>query len=91
VLAERFVNEGYEAYLTCVDTSQLDAAFAGLRFDHALLTDLPAGVDPCGENGEFHTCVVDGPVFRERVAVTVGERVRRDQRFEFCDLLLDSH
>ena len=87
-LAERFVNEAYEAYLTCVDTSQLDAAFAGRRFDRALLDALPPGVDPCGENGEFHTCVVDGPPFRERVRVEVGYRVRRDERFEFCDLSL---
>lgn len=87
-LAERFVNEGYEAYLTCVDTSQLDAAFAGRRFDRALLDELPPGVDPCGENGEFHTCVVDGPPFRDRVRVEVGDRVRRDERFEFCDLTL---
>ena len=87
-LAERFVREGYEAYLTCVDTSQLDAAFAGRRFDRSLLDALPRGVDPCGENGEFHTCVVDGPLFRERVMVDVGSRVLRDERFEFCDLTL---
>ncbi|HWA58277.1 MAG TPA: hypothetical protein VG692_13540 [Gemmatimonadales bacterium] len=86
-LARRFVDEGFEAYLTCVDTTQLDGAFAGRRFDHALLRDLPASVDPCGERGEFHTCVVDGPIFASRIAVRVGERVRRDQRFEYCDLV----
>jgi uncharacterized protein (TIGR00290 family) len=88
-LALAFVADGYEAYLTCVDTTQLDAEFAGRRFDRALLRDLPAGVDPCGERGEFHTCVVAGPVFGEAIAVRVGERVRREDRFEYCDLVPD--
>lgn len=88
-LAREVVDAGYEAYLTCVDTAQLDASFAGRRYDHALLDEFPASVDPCGERGEFHTCVVDGPIFDRRIPVTVGERVRRDGRFEYCDLLLD--
>ncbi len=86
-LAARVVAEGYELYLTCVDTEQLDAGFAGRRFDAALLADLPPGVDPCGERGEFHTCVIDGPGFAARIAVEVGERVRREGRFEYADLL----
>ena len=87
-LAREFLAAGHEAYLTCVDTTQLAAHFAGRRFDQALLEELPATVDPCGERGEFHTCVVSGPCFRERIAVIDGERVRRDGRFEYCDLLL---
>jgi uncharacterized protein (TIGR00290 family) len=86
-LAATFVEAGYLAYLTCVDTTQLDASFAGRRYDRALLAELPASVDPCGERGEFHTCVVDGPLFREPIRVEVGERIRRDGRFEYCDLV----
>ena len=86
-LAMEFIAAGYEAYLTCVDTTQLHEDFAGRRYDAALIADLPASVDPCGERGEFHTCVVDGPVFRERIAVERGERVRREDRFEYCDLV----
>jgi uncharacterized protein (TIGR00290 family) len=86
-LADSFVRAGYEAYVTCVDTTQLDAGFAGRRYDRSFLDELPAGVDPAGERGEFHTCVVAGPEFRRPIRVRVGERVRRDERFEFCDLL----
>jgi uncharacterized protein (TIGR00290 family) len=86
-LAHRFTDAGYEAYLTCVDTTQLDGSFAGRRFDTALLADLPASVDPCGERGEFHTCVVAGPTFRSPIRVQLGERVLRDRRFQYCDLI----
>jgi uncharacterized protein (TIGR00290 family) len=86
-LARGFVDAGYDAYLTCVDTQQLDASFAGRRYDARLLDELPASVDPCGERGEFHTCVVGGPIFSEAIPVTVGERTRRAERFEYCDLV----
>lgn len=86
-LAERFIQAGYVAYLTCVDTTQLAADFAGRRYDTALLAALPPAVDPCGERGEFHTCVVSGPLFTRPIPVAVGERVLRDGRFEYCDLL----
>ncbi len=86
-LAREFISAGYEAYLTCVDTTQLAAEFAGRRFDLSLLQDLPSSVDPCGERGEFHTCVVAGPIFRQPIAVTGGERTRREERFEFYDLV----
>jgi uncharacterized protein (TIGR00290 family) len=89
MLAQWFVTQGYQAVLTCVDTTQLDAAFAGRTFDAALLAELPSSVDPCGERGEFHSCVLDGPIFTSPIAVTLGERVRRDERFEYCDLLDD--
>jgi len=86
-LAGRFVDEGFRATLCCVDTSQLNASFAGRAFDHSLLEELPAGVDPCGENGEFHTFVSEGPVLSSPVPVTAGERVLRDDRFMYCDLV----
>lgn len=85
-LARRFVAEGFRARLVCVDTTQLDPAFAGRAYDAALLADLPPSVDPCGERGEFHTFVSHGPVFARPVAVDVGETVLRDGRFACCDL-----
>jgi uncharacterized protein (TIGR00290 family) len=85
-LAEYFIDRGYRAVLTCVDTTQLDASFAGREFDRELLRELPAGVDPCGERGEFHTCVYSGPLFREAIPLSRGERVLRDGRFQYCDL-----
>jgi uncharacterized protein (TIGR00290 family) len=87
-LARTFIAGGYRAVLTCVDTTQLDAGFAGREFDAALLADMPVEVDPCGERGEFHTCVYDGPVFREPLVLRNGERIRRDERFEYCDVTL---
>jgi diphthamide synthase (EF-2-diphthine--ammonia ligase) len=85
-LARRFVAAGFEATLVCVDPRQLDPSFAGRRFDEELLAELPAGVDPCGEDGEFHTFVHAGPIFDAPIAVERGERVERDG-FVFCDLL----
>jgi|HubBroStandDraft_5_1064220.scaffolds.fasta_scaffold07955_3 uncharacterized protein (TIGR00290 family) len=85
-LAEAMLSGGLSAYLTCVDPRKLEREFAGRRFDAALLADLPAGVDPCGENGEFHTFACAGPMFSADVAVTVGDRVERDG-FVFADLL----
>jgi uncharacterized protein (TIGR00290 family) len=87
-LARRFVEQSYRAILTCVDTTQLGAEFAGRELDAALLAGLPAGVDPCGERGEFHTCVYAGPVFDRPLPLVPGDRVRRDDRFEYCDVLL---
>jgi uncharacterized protein (TIGR00290 family) len=86
-LAEEFIDRGFEARLVCVDTTQLDASFAGRPFDRALLTDLPATVDPCGERGEFHTFVSDGPGFSSPVRYALGEVVVRDSRFAYCDLV----
>jgi uncharacterized protein (TIGR00290 family) len=85
-LADRFISDGYAAKLVCVDTTQLDAGFAGRAFDEQLLADLPVSVDPCGERGEFHTFVSDGPIFANPVDYTVGQTVLRDERFMFCDL-----
>jgi uncharacterized protein (TIGR00290 family) len=87
-LAQAFVGAGYRAILTCVDTTQLGPEFAGREFDATLLANLPATVDPCGERGEFHTCVSAGPLFAWPLSLVVGERVRRDDRFEYCDVTL---
>jgi len=84
-LADEFIAAGFEAILVCVDPAQLDPSFAGRRFDQQLLRDLPAGVDPCGENGEFHTFVHAGPIFDAPIAVEVGTTVERDG-FVFTDL-----
>ncbi|MCP9452028.1 MAG: adenine nucleotide alpha hydrolase [Nitrospira sp.] len=86
LLARRMVDAGLKAVVTCVDLKRLPPSFAGRWFDHSFLDDLPSGVDPCGENGEFHTCVLDGPMFSEPVWATVGEVVERDG-FCFADLV----
>lgn len=86
-LARRFLDLGFQAILCCVDTQALDASFAGRWYDRTLLRDLPPGIDPCGENGEFHTFVADGPIFRRPVRFVPGERCLREERFCFCDLL----
>jgi len=90
-LAMDFIAAGFRAHLVCVDTQQLSASFAGRAFDAALLADLPATVDPCGEGGEFHTFVSAGPVYTTPIDVSVGEVVLRDERFAFCDLLPAPH
>jgi diphthamide synthase (EF-2-diphthine--ammonia ligase) len=76
---------GLRAFLTCVDPRALSPAFAGRRFDRALIEELPKSVDPCGENGEFHTFAWDGPMFRRPVPVEPGQTVERDG-FVFTDL-----
>lgn len=73
--------------LACVDSRALDGAFVGRDYDSALLSDLPASVDPCGENGEFHTFVHRGPIFSTSIPFSRGEVVVRDDRFYFCDLV----
>ena len=85
-LAREFIDAGFEAVLVCVDPARLSPSFAGRRFDAELLADLPADVDPCGENGEFHTFVHAGPVFSAPIACEVGTTVERDG-FVFCDVL----
>ncbi len=85
-LAREMIAAGVKARLVCVDGSKLSANFAGRSFDPSLLGDLPPGVDPCGENGEFHTFVSAGPMFEREVAVTMGATVKRDG-FVYSDLL----
>lgn len=86
-LARRFLALGFKAWVVCVDTQRLDASLAGRAYDEAFLDDLPPGVDPCGERGEFHTFVYDGPIFARPVLCRPGEVVLRDGRFAFCELL----
>lgn len=86
-LAHSFIDAGYRARLVCIDTQQLAAEFAGRLFDRSLVADLPASVDPCGEGGEFHTFVSDGPIFSSPIPYEVGPVVMRDDRFAYCDLL----
>ncbi len=85
-LARAMIDAGVETYLVCIDLKKLPRAFAGRKFDTALLAELPQGVDPCGENGEFHSCVVAGPMFAQKITVKVGDVVERDG-FAFADLL----
>jgi uncharacterized protein (TIGR00290 family) len=85
-LAREFVRQGFRAMTVCVDPRVLDASFAGRELDASFFADLPNGVDPCGENGEFHTFVFDGPGFKMPIAIRAGEKVMRDG-FCFCDLL----
>ena len=87
-LAREMMAGGLRARVCCVDTTQLDARFAGRAFDPALLDALPSGVDPCGENGEFHTCVSDGPMFDRPLALQQEETVLRDGRFAYTDYVL---
>ena len=85
-LAAHFVVNGFRAITVCVDPRKLDAGFAGRELDDSFFRDLPPSVDPCGENGEFHTFVFDGPLFRQPIPVRTGDVVERDG-FVFCDLL----
>ena len=86
-LAHRFIDLGFKAVITCVDSNVLDKIFIGKPFDEQFLSELPATIDPCGENGEFHSFVYDGPIFKKRVSYTKGEVVLRDSRFWYCDLI----
>jgi len=86
-LARRFIDDGFSARIVCVDTTQLDASFAGRAFDKEFLAELPKSVDPCGERGEFHTFVSGGPGFSAPIECVVGEQVLRDERFMYCDIL----
>jgi uncharacterized protein (TIGR00290 family) len=87
-LAQAMIASRFEAYLATVDLKKLPAEFAGRKFDDKLLADLPDSVDACGENGEFHTCVVAGPMFSHALAVTTGARVERDG-YAYCDLVMN--
>lgn len=86
-LAYEMIRSGLKAKLVCVDPKKLAAEFAGRDFDEQLLSDLPAGVDPCGENGEFHTCVYAGPMFARKISIAMGDIVERDG-FCYCDFAL---
>jgi uncharacterized protein (TIGR00290 family) len=86
-LVRTFIGLGFKAILSCVDTQAIDASFAGREIDAALLRDLPAQADPCGENGEYHSFVYAGPLFKQPIACKSGERTLREGRFNYCDIL----
>ncbi|MFH0846442.1 MAG: ATP-binding protein [Chloroflexota bacterium] len=86
-LVRESIRLGFKAVITCVDTRVLGRRFAGRLIDGAFLAEIPEGIDPAGENGEYHSFVFAGPVFRNEVPIAIGECVLRDQRFYFCDLL----
>ena len=85
-LAEQMLQSGLEAYVSCVDLEKLPATFAGKRWSWEMIADFPPGADPCGENGEIHTIVVDGPMFKERVDVQISEVVERGG-FAYVDII----
>lgn len=86
-LANTFITLGFKAVITCIDREALDKSFAGREYDEQFLSDLPVGVDPCGENGEFHTFVYAGHIFKSPIIFAKGEVVLRDNRFYYCDLI----
>ncbi len=85
--AKEFIGLGFRAVVVCVDTKAIGQEFAGREYDGDFLNDLPVQADPCGENGEFHTFVYDGPIFSRPVPVQKGEKVLRENRFYYCDLI----
>jgi uncharacterized protein (TIGR00290 family) len=88
-LAHSLTALGFKAITTCIDTSILGRQFVGREIDQQFLSELPSTVDACGENGEYHSFVYDGPIFKEKISFTPGEIVLRDNRFCFCDLIPD--
>lgn len=86
-LSSEIIKQGFKSVVVCVDTKQLDPSFCGREYDENFLQDLPPGVDPCGENGEFHTFCYDGPIFAKPVRFSRGDRVLRDDRFMYQELI----
>jgi uncharacterized protein (TIGR00290 family) len=86
-LATEFMDSGFKAIITCIDSKFLDRKLVGREFDKAFLSELPTNVDPCGEKGEFHSFVYAGPIFKKEISFKKGRIVRRNDRFFFCDLI----
>ncbi|MHA2431555.1 MAG: Dph6-related ATP pyrophosphatase [Promethearchaeota archaeon] len=86
-LAHNFIELGFKAIITCVDSKVLNKKFVGRIFDEKFSKQIPSNVDPCGENGEFHTFVYEGPLFKKKIRFKKGEIVLKNNRFYFCDLL----
>ena len=86
-IARAFINLGFKAIVTCVDTKMLDKKFVGRDFDAQFLSEIESLADPCAENGEFHSFAYDGPIFRNKVLFEKGDTVLRDNRFYYCDLV----
>ena len=87
-MVHTFIDLGFRAVVTCVDGEALPKKFVGRNIDKQFVEALPQGVDPCGENGEYHSFVYDGPIFSEKISFSLGEIILRDDRFYFCDLLI---
>ncbi len=87
-LSNQFIDLGFQSIITCIDTRKLDKSFIGKPFTHAFINRLPKTVDPCGENGEFHSFVFDGPIFKKPLNISVGENKLKDD-YCFCDLMED--
>jgi uncharacterized protein (TIGR00290 family) len=85
-LVHTFIALGFKSVVSCIDTKVLDEKFLGRQIDEDFINELPPGIDPSGENGEFHSFAYDGPIFRKRIGCHPGEKVRRDS-FYFCDLI----
>jgi len=90
-LAHTFIDLGFKAVIACIDSKILDKTFVGRIFDRQFLSELPSDIDPCGENGEFHSFVYDGPIFQKKILYKKGEVVLRDNRFYYCDLIPTSN
>jgi uncharacterized protein (TIGR00290 family) len=86
-LARKFIAAGFKAVATCVDTEALGKEFVGREINERFLSELPESVDPCGENGEYHSFVYDGPIFKKPIGFSLGEKILRDNRFCFCNLI----
>jgi uncharacterized protein (TIGR00290 family) len=86
-IANRFIDLGFKSVITCVDSKVLDPRFVGRDFDKEFLYEIPSEVNPIGENGEFHSFVYDGPIFKEKILFKFGKKVLRNKRFYFIDLL----
>ena len=86
-LSNEFIDLGFKTIVTCVDSKMLDKRFCGRVFDRQFLSELPASVDPCGENGEFHSFAYDGPIFKKPIPFSIGETVLRDHRYYYTDIL----
>ncbi len=86
-LAKQFIDLGFKAVITCIDLEAIDESFSGREYDLQFLSDLPSEADPCGENGEFHSFVYDGPIFKDPILHSKGDIVLRDNRFYYCDLI----
>jgi len=86
-LAQSLCTLGFKSIITCVDTKVLNKKYVGKIIDKEFISELPSSIDSCGENGEYHSFVFDGPIFRERINFELGEKVLRDNRFYYCDLI----
>jgi uncharacterized protein (TIGR00290 family) len=87
-LAKEFIESCFKTILSCVDTNAIDKSFSGRIFDDSLLNDLPKSCDPCGENGEFHSFLFDGPLFNKEIPIKTGKKILREDRFYYTDIIL---